>query len=192
VLAGGRGTRLGGADKGWIELGGRPLIVRVLERFAPQVDEVVISANRNLEQYAALGYPVIRDVAGGFAGPLAGLQAALGSTRHALLASVPCDCPALPLDLVPRLCQALNDSAADVAVARAAGRIHPVFSLVRTRVLSQLDAFLAAGGHEVERWCRSVGHVEVSFDDQPDAFLNVNTPDDLTAEPARRLHRKER
>ena len=154
------------------------------------MDEVLISANRNLARYATLGYPVIQDVVSGFAGPLAGLQAALGSTRHALLASVPCDCPALPLDLVPRLCQALNDSAADIAVARSGGRFHSVFSLVRTRVRTQLDAFLAAGGHKVERWYSSVGHVEVSFDDQADAFLNVNTPDDLTAETARRLHRK--
>ena len=138
VLAGGRGQRVGGLDKGWIELGGRPLIAHVLARFAPQVSEVIISANRNLDRYAGFGHAVVADETPGFAGPLAGLLAGFSRARFGLVCTVPCDSPFVPLDLVVRLHSALQENAADVAVARTADRIHPVFALYRRDLRADL------------------------------------------------------
>jgi len=180
VLAGGRGLRMGGIDKGWIELAGRPLIAHVLARFAPQVGEVLISANRNIERYASLGYTVITDdVPGDFSGPLAGLRAALSHARVDLVCSVPCDSPMLPVDLVARLREALQATGAQLAVARTSDRIHPVFALYRRELRSTLDAYLAAGERTVQAWQKRQRSVEVSFDDVPRAFENINTPADL-------------
>jgi len=178
ILAGGRGRRMGGADKGWIELDGKPLVRRVLDRFAPQVDEVLISANRNLERYAALGARVIQDALPHFAGPLAGLHAASTAARFDLVATVPCDSPLLPLDLVARLAEALAKSNADVAVVRASGRIHPVFLLCRKHVLGRLHNDIAAGGKRLQEWVQRTSHVVVDFEDER-AFCNVNEPADL-------------
>ncbi len=111
ILAGGRGQRMGGVDKGLRELRGKPMVAWVLERFAPQVDEVLINANQNLDVYARFGHRVIPDEIGGFAGPLAGLQRGLSEARHALVATAPCDTPFLPADLVARLHAALARTA---------------------------------------------------------------------------------
>jgi molybdopterin-guanine dinucleotide biosynthesis protein A len=178
VLAGGRGRRMGESDKGWLELDGRPLIRHVLDRFAPQVDDVVISANRNLERYRALGHPVATDALPDFAGPLAGLHAALPLTRHDLVATVPCDSPYLPLDLVARLRAELERVQADIAVAAADGRVHPVFCLCRRSLWDSLGAFLAVGGRKVEAWYSGERHAIVPFD-RLEAFRNINAPGDL-------------
>ena len=145
ILAGGEGRRLGGVDKGLQQLHGRPLVRWVLEGLAPQVGRVLISANRNLPRYAAFGYPVLPDRIPGFAGPLAGLHAALAQAATPLVASVPCDSPFLPADLVQRLYAALLADEAELAVARAGGRTHRAFCLARRGLLPGLDAFLAAG-----------------------------------------------
>ena len=179
VLAGGRGRRMGEVDKGWIELAGRPLVQHVLGRFAPQVDDLVISANRSLERYRALGHVVVTDILSDFAGPLAGLHAALPHTHHDLVATVPCDCPRLPLDLVVRLRTALESAQADIAVAWAGGRVQPVFCLCRRSVWESLDTFLASGERKVEAWHARLQHAQAQFDDQPDAFRNINAPVDL-------------
>lgn len=171
---------MGEADKGWIQLAGRPLVQHVLDRLVPQVDDIVISANRSLERYRTLGYAVVRDVYQGFAGPLAGLHAALPHVRHDTVAAVPCDCPQLPLDLVARLREALESQRVDVVVAKSGDRVQPVVCLCRRSVWRSLDAFLASGGRKVESWYTSLPHAEVSFDDQPAAFRNVNAPQDLT------------
>jgi molybdopterin-guanine dinucleotide biosynthesis protein A len=169
---------MGERDKGWIEVQGRPLIELVLARFAPQVGRVVISANRNLERYAGLGFDVVPDLRPGFPGPLAGLQAAFRATSAELLAAVPCDSPFLPLDLVARLEDALRGSGAQLAVARTQGRMHPVFCLCSGSVQESLDHALAAGQRRLETWCRSLPLVEVAFDDAQ-AFRNLNEPGDL-------------
>lgn len=182
VLAGGLGRRMGGADKGLVDYRGSPLAARVIAGFAPQVDEVLVSANRNPDAYAAFGYPVLADVFPDFAGPLAGLHAALVAARHPLVASVPCDSPFFPADLVARLRAALLASDAPLAVAAAGGRLHPVFSLCRREVVADLEAYLAGGGRKMMEWQARVGRVEVEFPD-PDAFRNLNTPDDLTCPP---------
>ena len=124
ILAGGQGRRMGGADKGLQELGGRPMAAHVLERLAPQVGAVLISANRNLERYAELGCPVLPDTLDGYAGPLAGLQAALAQATTPLLVTAPCDSPFLPADLVARLHDGLVAQQAELAVACADGRAH--------------------------------------------------------------------
>lgn len=179
VLAGGLGRRMGGVDKGLVEFRGRTMVERVLERLRPQVDELIINANRNGERYAAFGYPVFADEIEGFAGPLAGLHAGLSRASHPLVATAPCDSPFLPADLIARLHAALARAGAELAVARTFDQPHPVFCLCRRDVLPHLEAFLAAGGRKVDLWYASLKIVEVRFDDEEEAFRNINTRDEL-------------
>ncbi len=179
ILAGGQGRRMGGADKGLQELGGRPMAAHVLERLAPQVGAVLISANRNLERYAELGCPVLPDTLDGYAGPLAGLQAALAQATTPLLVTAPCDSPFLPADLVARLHDGLVAQQAELAVACADGRAHRAFCLLRRELLPGLDAFLAAGERRVGLWHASLKVAEVDFSDEAGAFGNINTTEDL-------------
>lgn len=181
ILAGGRGTRMGGVDKGLKPLRGKPMMEWVIERFAPQVDEVLINANQNASAYAAFGYRVIADDIAGFAGPLAGLQRGLAEARHELVATVPCDSPFLPLDLIARLRSALERHGAEIAVARTGDQPHPVFCLCRKSVLDGLTGFLAGGGRKIDAWYAGLNAVEVRFDDQPAAFSNINTEEELRA-----------
>jgi molybdopterin-guanine dinucleotide biosynthesis protein A len=177
VLAGGQGRRMGGVDKGLQPLHGRPMVAHVIERLAPQVDEIVVNANQNLEAYHAFGHPVVPDAIGGFAGPLAGLHAGLGAATMAFAVAVPCDSPFLPGDLVSRLMRALGEN--DLAVAKTGDQPHPVFSLVRVAVRGHLEAFLAAGGRKIDAWYATLKVVEVPFDDEAEAFRNINTMDEL-------------
>ena len=179
VLAGGQGRRMGGVDKGLRPLRGRPMVQWVLERLAPQVDELMINANQNGEAYRAFGYPVVPDRVGGFAGPLAGLHAGLSATALPLVATAPCDSPWLPADLVARLHARLAQSGADLAVARTLDQPHPVFCLCRREVVDHLSAFLAGGGRKVDAWYATLHTVEVPFDDEVEAFSNINTPEEL-------------
>ena len=181
ILAGGQGRRMGSVDKGLKVLRGRPMIEWVIERFGPQVDELLINANQNLERYAQFGHRVIPDAIGGFAGPLAGLHRALGEARHALLATVPCDSPFLPHDLVARLRAALRREAADLAVARTGEQAHPVFCLCRRSVAASLTEFLDLGGRKIDAWYVRLKVIEVAFDDNAAAFSNVNTEAELAA-----------
>lgn len=181
VLAGGLGRRMGGIDKGLQAFRGEPMVAQVIRRFAPQVDVLIVNANQNIERYAAFGHPVVPDVITGYAGPLAGLHAGLHACRTPLLVTSPCDSPFLPLDLVARLREALEREGADLAVARTGEQSHPVFSLVRRHVLPGLTDFLDGGGRKVDLWYSALKVVEVSFDDQPDAFANINTLNELAA-----------
>lgn len=180
VLAGGLGRRMGGVDKGLQLLRGKPLVAWVIERFAPQVDEVLVNANQNLDRYQALGHRVIRDEIDGFAGPLAGLHCALGAARYERISTVPCDSPFLPADLVSRLSAALDAQHADLAVARTGNQPHPVFCLCRKSVLPDLGAFLAAGGRKIDAWYARLRTVEVPFDEEAQAFSNINTREELS------------
>jgi molybdopterin-guanine dinucleotide biosynthesis protein A len=179
VLAGGLGRRMGGVDKGLQLLQGRPLTLHVIERLRPQVDRVLINANQNLERYAEFGCAVVPDRVGGFAGPLAGLDAGLHATGEPLIVTVPCDSPFLPFDLVARLAAARSAVDADVAVARTGAQSHPVFALVCSRVRAHLSDFLARGERKIDRWYASLRVVEVAFDDEADAFANINTQAEL-------------
>ena len=179
ILAGGQGRRMGGVDKGLQHLNGRPLVQWVLERLAPQVHTVLISANQNPERYAEFGCAVLPDTIPDFAGPLAGLQAALAHAATPLIATVPCDSPFLPADLVERLHAALQARHADLAVPRTGDRAHRAFCLTRREMLPKLDAFLNSGERKVGLWHASLNVVEVAFDDQADAFSNINTAEEL-------------
>ena len=179
VLAGGQGRRMGNVDKGFVELAGRPLVDHVIARLTTQVATIVINANRNRERYAGFGYPVIADAIEGFAGPLAGLHAGLDAATTPFVVTSPCDSPFLPGDLVARLAAAFAAQAIDIAVARTFDQPHPVFALARRSLLPHLARFLDTGGRKIDAWYASLRVAEVSFDDEADAFRNINTPAEL-------------
>lgn len=179
ILAGGMGRRMGGVDKGLIPFHGKPLVAHVLERLKLQVDEVLINANREIESYSQLGYPVISDAITGFAGPLAGLHCGMAGAKNSLVVTVPCDSPFLPTDLVRRLWSAMQQHHADIAVAKTGDQPHPVFCLCRTSLLPNLTHFLESGGRKIDLWYAELNTVEVAFDDEAKAFANINTPTEL-------------
>lgn len=181
VLAGGRARRMGGEDKGLISLAGRPMVEHVLEHIRPQVDEIVISANRNRQLYARYGYRVIEDLEGGYPGPLAGILSGLLATHQPWLAVVPCDSPFLPDDLVDRLLRSALAESAELAVVHDGSRLQPLFALIHRSLLTGLGAFVAAGGRKVETWCTEQRMATTDLSDQPAAFLNINTPEDRAA-----------
>lgn len=188
VLAGGLARRMsvGGreVDKGLQPLAGRPMAAWVIERLAPQVGHLAINANRNLDAWTAFGVPVFPDRIEGFAGPLAGLHAAMGIAGTPWIVTAPCDSPLLPLDLVARLAHAAHDGAAQVAVARTGEQPHPVFALVQRALCEDLGAFLASGRRRIDAWYAHLRVVEVDFPDA-DAFANVNTPEELHLQETR-------
>lgn len=179
ILAGGLARRMGGVEKGLLNFHGKPMVAHVIERIRPQVHEVLINANRELNQYESFGCPVIQDTIGGFAGPLAGLHAGMKSATHPLVLTVPCDSPLLPSDLAGRLAKALRDKHADLAVARTGRQAHPVFCLCRKSLLPDLEEFLHNGGRRIDAWYASLNVAEVQFDDCPGAFANINTLEEL-------------
>lgn len=171
---------MGGVDKGLQPLRGKPMVEHVLARLSPQVGEIIINANQNAEAYGRFGHRVIGDDIAGFAGPLAGLHAGLKAARNPLVVTVPCDSPFLPTDLVSRLNKEIKNN--DISVAKTGTQAHPVFALVRRSVLPNLEAFLAGGGRKIDAWYASLKHVEVLFDDEADAFRNINTLEELGRE----------
>lgn len=179
ILAGGQGRRMGGVDKGLRVLQGKPMVAWVLERFAPQVEEILINANQNHEQYARFGHAVVSDEIGGFAGPLAGLERGLARARHELVATVPCDSPFLPEHLVRDLQRALTMRGAQLAVAKTGDQAHPVFCLCRRELHAHLVDFLRSGGRKIDTWYAGLKIVEVPFDDEADSFSNINTEEEL-------------
>ncbi len=181
VLAGGMGRRMGGVDKGLVLLEGRPMVEHVLARLSAQVGTVIINANQNIERYAKFGRAVCPDTIGGFAGPLAGLHAGLSQAATSHVVTVPCDSPFLPLDLVARLAAGMAGASAQIAVAKTFAQPHPVFALVSRDVLPHLTEFLSAGGRKIDAWYASLALVEVAFDDEADAFRNINTAEELAA-----------
>ncbi|MFM5815002.1 molybdenum cofactor guanylyltransferase MobA [Aeromonas dhakensis] len=183
VLAGGRATRMGGADKGWVELAGRPLIDHVLDRLRPQVDEILINANRSQARYQALA-PVIGDDNPDYLGPLAGMQVGLAAARHDWVLFVPCDGPALPRDLMVRFRAALTPQT-ELVVAHDGDWLQPVVALLHKSLLPSLSAALAEGERKIDIWFARHNMAVVSFADQPDAFINLNSPDELAAYEAR-------
>lgn len=179
VLAGGLGRRMGGVDKGLVEFLGKPLVAHVIQRLNPQVDEILINANREIERYAAFGHPVIQDDIEGFAGPLAGLHKGMREAKHPYVLTVPCDSPLLPMNLVGRLMNGLIERDADLAVAKTGTQAHPVFCLCRKTLLPNLESFLQNGGRKIDAWYSALEVVEIYFNENPQAFTNVNTPEEL-------------
>ena len=182
VLAGGRGSRMGGVDKGLQNHRGLPLALHALLRLQPQVGEAMINANRNLAAYESMGVPVWPDALPDFPGPLAGLMTGLEHCETPYLVTVPCDTPDFPDDLVARLADALVGADAEIAMAETLEdgevRTQPVFCLVKAELAESLVAFLHAGERKVDRWTGQHRTVTVRFDDAA-AFFNANTPDEL-------------
>lgn len=183
ILSGGQAKRYGNQDKGLILFDDMPLIKRVVDRLLPQVSDILISANRNISAYCELGYEVLEDEMAGYAGPLAGL---LTGMKHALhestngpVAVVPCDAPLLPKDLVSRLIDATGDSMPFAVIPHDGVRLQPLFGLYSLEALPSLEEFLASGQRKVGIWAESLSPQVVDFSDQPDAFLNINSPEEL-------------
>jgi molybdopterin-guanine dinucleotide biosynthesis protein A len=179
ILAGGRATRMGGLDKGLVLFRQKPLIAHVISRLTPQVDEIIINANRELESYKALGYQVLQDEIIDFAGPLAGMQLGLKYASCDYILTAPCDSPLLPLDLTSRLQAAMLAHDADIAIVSSDGNTHPVFCLCKKSVLPTLNDYLKHGGRKVSAWQQSLNHVYVDFSDCAEAFTNLNSQQDL-------------
>lgn len=175
ILAGGQGSRMGGRDKGLVAYRGSPLIDQVIERIAPQVDELLISANRNLDDYARRGHRVITDTLPDFQGPLAGLLAGLRAASHEWVLAVPCDMPHLPGDLATRLLAAAQGK--DIAVAVDGSRTHPAVMLVRAALADRLAAYLQGGKRSVHGFQESIGFASAGFDAAD--MQNVNSLDEL-------------
>lgn len=186
VLAGGRGSRMGGIDKGLQPYRGMPLALHTLMRLAPQVGEVMINANRNLAAYESFGVPVWPDADSEFGGPLSGFLVGLERAETPFVATVPCDTPDFPADLVERLAAALAAEDAELAMARApdAGRPEagpqpqPVFCLLRAELLESLVRYTQAGGRKIDRWTAQHRCAMVDFGDAA-AFFNANTQAEL-------------
>ncbi|MDR0273819.1 MAG: molybdenum cofactor guanylyltransferase [Burkholderiaceae bacterium] len=197
LLAGGQGLRMGGVNKGLQPFGGVPLARNALERLARQScppAQVLISANRDLQNYRALGVPVWPDSVPGHTGPLAGFLTGLTHCRTPLLLTLPCDVPRFPLSLCERMAQALQGVQAEIAMVFAPAeegpaRAQPVFCLLRAsaQLRDSLAAFLANGGRKVQAWTAqhrlALAHFDAPQDD-PRAFANANTLEELrTIEP---------
>ena len=188
VLAGGRARRMGGEDKGLVELAGRCMVEYVVDALRPQVGALLVNANRNAERYAELtGLEVLPDIVGDYAGPLAGMASALAAACTPLVLSAPCDSPLVAPDLAARMHAALVAAGADIAVARDAERMQPVFALLSRELLGDLRAALEAGERKIDRWYATHRVVEVDFSDHGDMFLNINTPEERDALAARLL-----
>ena len=193
ILAGGRGSRMGGVDKGLQNFNGIPLALHTLMRLGPQVESVMINANRNLSAYESFGASVWPDASADFAGPLSGFLVGLERAETPYVLTVPCDTPRLPLDLAERLAQALVREDADIAMAAAPEasrdghteiRTQPVFCLMKIELSESLVQFMHAGGRKIDTWTAQHNTVLVPFDapsDDPLAFANVNTLNELQA-----------
>ncbi len=185
ILAGGKARRMGGQDKGLLPLLGRPMIEYVLDALTPEVDRLLINANRNEEVYARYGVPVIPDLVPDYAGPLAGIAAAMAAADTDYVLSVPCDGPVLPGGLASRLVAALNRHRAEIATVHDGTRLQPVYALLSRSLLSSLDAYLENDGRKIDRWYQQHQLTIVDFSDQPDAFANINTAEELLAAETR-------
>lgn len=179
LLTGGRGQRMGGQDKGMLNLGGHPLVVHARERICPQVTEILLSANRNHDLYRSWGFSVIADEKEYLgAGPLAGLYAGLAYATSSLVLTLPCDTPFFPDTLLHRLFQTLSTRDAEIVFPVSGGQSHQAFLLCRTHLKDSLKKYLDSGQRQVLEWVQSHRHVAVSFPDGDD-FFNVNTPEEL-------------
>ena len=179
ILAGGMGRRMGGTDKGLQNFRQAPLALHALMRISGQVGSVTLNANRNIGAYEGFGVPVICDKEPDFAGPLAGMQTALGYATVPFLVTVPCDVPLFPYNLVEKLAKPFEDNVGlMLTVASTKGRAHPVFCMMRTEVLPSMEEFMRKGGRKIDAWYANLPHQKVEFDDE-NAFHNVNTVEEL-------------
>ena len=176
LLAGGAGRRMGGADKGWLNWRGTPLIAQALTILRDDCAEIIISANRNLDRYAQWGYRVVSDPAKGFQGPLMGLAAGMAAASQPWVASIPVDSPRLPHDLVRRMWQAKEGR--DLLVVRGAERWHAVICLCRRELWPHLQDYLDNGGRRAQDWFQDLPYASLTL--SAEALYNCNHPEDMT------------
>lgn len=177
ILAGGRGRRMGGMDKGLMEFAGRPLVEHIMESLRPQVGALMINANRNQETYRGYDLPVINDQLDDYQGPLAGFSAAMKAATTPWILTVPCDSPEIPADLLQRMTSALENDQAELAVAHDGKRLQPVYALLPGSLLPSLTAFLSAGDRKIDLWYARHRMARADFSDCPEVFNNINTPE---------------
>ena len=184
ILAGGRGSRMGGTDKGLQNFNGTPMALHALMRVGSQVGYCIVNANRNLSAYESFGADVWPDGNDEFAGPLSGFVVGLEHCETPYLLTVPCDTPHFPQDLASRMMEGLETADADIAMAAQTGHTQPVFCLIKHRMLESLLAFMKGGGRKIDAWTGAQNTVLVHFDaarDDPRAFANANTAQELMA-----------
>jgi molybdenum cofactor guanylyltransferase len=178
ILAGGKARRMDGQDKGLITLHRRPMIDYIIRALQPQAGNILINANRNAEQYAAFGLPVIADMLGDYFGPLVGMASGMNATNKTFIVTAPCDSPFIPDNLVETLYRALAENEADISVAHDGERMQPVFALLRCSLLPSLLAYLDEGGRKIDTWYGQQRLARADFSASADTFLNLNTPED--------------
>ena len=181
VLAGGRATRMGGVDKGLVPVNGQPMIRWVIDVLRPQVADLLVNANRNLDKYGDFGFKVIIDGDEEFRGPLAGIASGLRAAETRYVAFAPCDSPLVCGDLVTRLRAALSRDNTRIAVAHDGKRLQPVFALLERSLLDDLMRYLDNGGRKIDRWYAEHGYAQADFSDVADSFANINAPDEKRA-----------
>lgn len=179
ILAGGRAERMGGNDKGLLQLCAKPLVAHVLDALVPQVGRVLINANRNLQAYRAFGVDVVSDVGGQFLGPLAGMLAAIRASGTGYVLTAPCDSPLLASDYATRMYAALVGARAELSVAHSGERLQPVFALLRTTLADDLQRYLQTEERKIDRWFAEHRMAVTDFADRPAMFRNLNTPAEL-------------
>ncbi len=179
ILAGGKGRRFAGNDKGLLIFKQQPLIEHLLAAISPQAVQVMINANRNQEIYARYGYPVISDTMSDFQGPLAGFSVAMSQVATSHIITLPCDAPFISANYVQRMSNALNQQQVELAVAHDGIRLQPVHALISVSLKESLDNFLKSGDRKIHHWYAHHNFVEVDFSDTPEVFQNINTEEQL-------------
>ena len=179
IVAGGQGSRISGKDKGLIILHGKTLIEQIIEKISPQIDRIIINANRNTDQYRQFGLPVIKDKTPGFQGPLAGMLAALNSADTEFIITLPCDGPQLAADYVSRMSTTLAESSAEIVVAHDGLRMQQMYALIPTSLAEDLSEFLKQDKRAIKHWLAQLNVTTADFSDHPEMFLNINTDEDL-------------
>lgn len=177
ILAGGKGSRLGGIDKGLVKLNNLPLVQHLVNRILPQVSNIIISANRNIDSYKKLGFPVYEDDVSDYAGPLAGILKALQHCETEWLLIVAADSPFIPANLASRLMQNTKD--AKLVIPHDGEHLHPTSALIHKSLQDSLKSYLDKGERKARAWMQQQQHAIVDFSDQADAFMNINTEDEL-------------
>ena len=181
VLAGGQATRMNRIDKGLVELNQKPLIEYTIESLFKQIQSIIINANRNIEIYKQYGYPVIEDDLKDYSGPLSGIASCMKAVTTRFVITVPCDSPFIPLDLAQRLYNSLISERSEISVVHDGERMQPVFSLMKVSLLPSLLDYLASGERKIELWFQQHQLTLCDFSDKPDAFININTQEEIDA-----------
>lgn len=181
ILAGGLARRMGGQDKGLVELQGRAMISYIIDALLPQVSSILINANRNMDTYEALGFDVLRDDIDDFQGPLAGMAVGLKHSQTDYIVTVPCDGPLLPANYVETLFNAAKEADTKISVGFDGHRLQPVYALIHSSLLPDLLDYLGSGERKIDRWYDKHHYASADFSFYPQMFTNINTPEDLVA-----------